>query len=153
MKTSPMRTVMQTEQHGDPWPSQRSVSCSASHTEVKLSTSHTSCKNIMLPIEGGVCKWGSREGEPQETWLLIGCFTGIYPITVNIHWLWQVGDRRLKLLQANAAGYDSCVAGSLHFDIAGFLVVTERACELGVQVTCHFFLGGWLSLWLPAPHF
>lgn len=33
----------------------------------------------------------------------------------------------------------------LHFDIAGFLVIAKRASELGVQVTCHFLLGRWLS--------
>lgn len=34
----------------------------------------------------------------------------------------------------------------LHFDIAGFLMVTKRAGELDVQVARHLFLWRWLSL-------
>lgn len=85
-------------------------------------------------------------GEFRTTWLLVGRFTGIDPIAVNIHGLGQICYRSLELFQANAAGYNSRVAGPFHFDVTGFLVVTERAGKLGVQVPGHFFLGRRLSL-------
>lgn len=40
----------------------------------------------------------------------------------------------------------------LHFDVAGFLMIAERARELSVQVARHFLLGRRLPLGLPAPH-
>lgn len=94
-----------------------------------------------------------KKDSHRETWLLIGCFTGIDPVAVNVHWLGQIGYWGLELLQTHTAWYNPRVACSFHFDITRFLMVTKRAGELGVQVTSHFFLRRGLSLRLSATHF
>lgn len=74
---------------------------------------------------------------PPAGWeLLVGWFAGIYPITVDIDGLWQVGDGSLEFFQADCAWYYTRIPAPLHLDIAGLLVVAERTCELSVQVPC-----------------
>lgn len=152
-----MRTVMQTNHMPTLRPSQRTVSHSARHSVAEWDWAcHTHTEKQLVKLnkleeskEVNLREWGYREG---NTWLLIGCFTGVDPVTVNIHWFRQIGYRGLELLQANTTRYYSCVASSFHFDIAGLLMVTKRASELDIQVASHFLLGGRLSLWLSAPH-
>lgn len=84
--------------------------------------------------------------------LLICCFTGIYPVTIYIYWLWEISDRCLELLQTNCTGYNASIPGSLHFDIACFLVIAERAGELGLQIASHFLLWWGLSFGLSPTH-
>lgn len=84
--------------------------------------------------------------------LLIGRFTSVDPIAVNVHWFWKVSYRGLELLQAHCARYDPRVASPFHLDIAGLLVVAEGTGELGVQVPRQLLLGRRLSLRLSASH-
>lgn len=89
---------------------------------------------------------------PASYGLLIGCFTGIYPITVHVNGLWQIGNGSLELLQADCAGYDASISASLHFNITWFLVVAERTGELRVQVSRHLLLRRRLSFGLTSTH-
>lgn len=92
------------------------------------------------------------ERHPAPRGLLIGCFTGIYPITVHINWLWQIGNGRLELLQADCAWYNPSISAPLHFDITWLLVVAEGTGELRVQISRHLLLRRGLSLGLAATH-
>jgi len=105
---------------------------------------------------------GSRGGDSrlrpsliglQPRWrLLIGCLTGIYPITIHIHRLGQISDGGLEFLQANRAGYNPSISAPFHFHITRFFVIAEWTGELGIQVSCQLLLWRRLSLRLTASH-
>lgn len=84
--------------------------------------------------------------------LLVGGLAGVDPVTVDVHGLRQVGDGGLELLQAHGARDDARVAGTVHLDVAGLLVVAEGAGELRLQRPRHLLLGGGLPLRLAAAH-
>ena len=77
------------------------------------------------PITGVkcTCEWGKREGESRETWLLIGCFTGVDPITVNIDRLGQIWRDTVK-------GRD-LTGGSLH-NQTHMMFLVKRIQVIGV---------------------
>jgi len=83
---------------------------------------------------------------------LVGRFTGINPVVININWFCEVIDLRLKTLHAHSARDPPCIPRLVHFDLATPFVVAKGAVELCLQWFKGLYLWRWLPLTLLLPH-
>jgi len=71
---------------------------------------------------------------------LVGRFTGVNPVVININWFCKVINLGLKTLHTHPARYPPSIPRLVHFDLAAPFVVAEGAVELRLQ-------------WFQGPHF
>lgn len=93
---------------GTLWPSQRNVSCSNIVLLMFVLAEQDLIQQTNQRGEMYVSE-AREKGSHGKTWLLIGCFTGIDPITVNIHWLGQICGEKVK-------GHSKCWTNILVFN-------------------------------------
>lgn len=65
--------------------------------------------------------------------LIVGTLTCIYPLRVDVNWLREIVDSRLKVLQTDATHYVSGISLSIQFHLTALLVIAEGTVEESIQ--------------------